>query len=105
AFMKAVVGWEPRVLAIGADSFFKIIIRRHPSAVCWSWALEWNRQFRVIGFFGARDTAETIVKDFPVLKTETVANGPDEIIKYRTETALADDDDLLFDCEQPIESF
>lgn len=34
AFMDAVVDWEPRVLGIGASGFFKIAIRRHPSAEC-----------------------------------------------------------------------
>lgn len=31
-FMSAVVEWEPRILAIAADTFFKIVIRKHPAA-------------------------------------------------------------------------
>ena len=61
AFMDAVVNWEPRVLAIGADGFFKAIIRRHPAAVCWSWALEWNHKYRIVGFFGEIEPARALV--------------------------------------------
>src|SRR5262249_52774697 len=42
-FMDAVVGWEPRLIARGANGFFLVAIRRHPNAECWSWAVEWNK--------------------------------------------------------------
>jgi len=68
AFMDAVYGWEPRVLAVTADGFFKIAIRRRPSADCWSWAVEWNRQYRVVGFCGDRAAAESVLQAFLSLK-------------------------------------
>ena len=95
-FMHGVVGWEPRVLAIGADGFFKVIIRRHPSAECWSWALEWNQKLRIIGFFGNRAAAEAVVAGFPKLDLQTVAQGPAEFIRYRLETLLPEEEDKLF---------
>lgn len=96
AFMDAVVKWEPRVIAIGADGFFKAIIRRHPAAVCWSWALEWNHKYRIVGFFGEQEPAKNIVATFPRMDVKTVAQGPNEYVSYRIEKALADEDDMLF---------
>lgn len=95
-FMDAVVAWEPRVLAIGADGFFKIAIRRHPAAECWSWALEWNKKHRIIGFFGDRAAAEEIVGGFPGLELQSIAEGPDSFVRYHQETALPDEKDRLF---------
>jgi len=95
-FMNAGVGWEPRVLAIGADGFFKIVIRRHPTADCWSWALEWNKKHRVVGFFGDRRAAEEIVRGFPRLEMQSMAEGPDNFLRYHREIALPDDEDKLF---------
>jgi hypothetical protein len=96
-FMRSVVNWEPRVLAIGAGSFFKSAIRRHPDAVCWSWALEWNQNYRVIGFFGEKEPVRAILADFPVLKTSTITQGPNEFVKLRAEASLKESDDCLFE--------
>lgn len=96
AFMAAVVTWEPRVIAIGADGFFKAIIRRHPAAVCWSWALEWNHKYRIVGFFGEHKVAQQIVGAFPSIEVTTITQGPDKYLRYRIETPLAEEDDTLF---------
>jgi len=104
AFMNAVVTWEPRILAIGADTFFKIVIRKHPVADCWSWALEWNRQYRIVGFCGDRAAAEAVAQNFPRLEAQTIVQGPSEYVRYRLETPLADADDLLFHWEEKQEA-
>ena len=96
AFMDAVVDWEPRVLAVTADGFFKIAIRRHPSAESWSWAIEWNRNRRIVGFFGDRSAAETVAAGFPPLDTINIAKDPDHYVGYRREMALFEADDRLF---------
>jgi hypothetical protein len=83
-FMGAVVTWEPCLVGITADGFFKIIIRRHPYEECWSWALEWNKNYRLIGFFGDRESAEAIVNTFPSLE------------RIRKHVRLDEGDDLLF---------
>jgi hypothetical protein len=84
------------VLAIGADGFFKAIIRRHPASVCWSWALEWNHKYRIVGFFGEQEPAKAVVAMFPVMKVTTITQGTDRYVSYRIETALMDKDDKLF---------
>lgn len=95
-FTDAVVGWEPRLLAIGADGFFKVAIRRHPEAECWSWALEWNKKHRVIGFFGDQAAAEAVAKGLPRIRLQTIMEGPVSFVRYHQETALPESDDKLF---------
>lgn len=101
AFMDAVVTWEPRFFGISADEFFKVIIRRHPKpeTLCWSWALEWNRKYRVIGFFGEQEPAEAIVSTFPPLDFVTIAKGPKQHLSCRIETGLDEEKDNLFKWE------
>jgi hypothetical protein len=101
AYMEAVVNWEPRVIAVGADGFFKLVIRRHPAAECWSWAVEWNHGYRVVGFCGDRAPAETIVRQFPRMPMKTVFHRPNEYLRVRTEVALVEQDDTLFHWDEP----
>lgn len=97
AFAEAVVEWEPRVFASNADGFFKIALRKHPAADCWSWALEWNHAKRVIGFCGDRNAVQAVAADFPKLKAEMVSQGSNATLAYRIETPFGeDDDDKLF---------
>jgi hypothetical protein len=97
--MDAVVTWEPSVRGDTADGFFKVIIRRHPDAVCWSWAVEWNQSYRVVGFFGEQEPTEAIVSTFPPLDFVTVAKGPKQRLSYCKETGLEEEHDDLFKWE------
>ncbi len=92
-FMEKVLDWHPQFVATGADGFFRIAIRRNPSAVCWSWALEWNHNLRVVGFFGEREPLETLLQDVPMT---TVVDNPNERIAFREEKVLDEKDDKLF---------
>ncbi len=96
AFMKAVVKWEPRWIGNSADGFFKSAIRRHPNSACWSWALEWNKNYRIVGFFGDLEAARNIAGTFPRLKTQIVSQGTDHHLSFRAEKRLNKDDDLMF---------
>lgn len=95
-FMDTVVSWEPRFLADGANGFFRIAMRRHPTAAFWSWALEWNRKYRIVGFFGEREPAEAMASTLPHLKPTMIAQGPNSYVGYRKETPIADDDKLFY---------
>ena len=97
AFMDAVLNWEPRVLAIGADGFFKVAIRKHPTEVCWSWALEWNHKYRIVGFFGEQEPAQTIANTFPSIKAVMLIQSPSDYMHYRFEVPLEDEEDKLFE--------
>jgi hypothetical protein len=95
--MEAVVDWEPRLLLTkGANGFFKVAIRRHPNAVCWSWALEWNQNYRVVGFFGEKGATEQLAKTFPALETVKLAQSGSDWVAYRKDVRLAEEDDKLF---------
>lgn len=97
AFADSVVEWEPRVFASNADGFYKISIRKHPEADCWSWALEWNHSKRVIGLCGDRQAAQDVAARFPKLKAQTISQGPDATFGYRAETPLPESEgDKLF---------
>ncbi|HEV2804778.1 MAG TPA: hypothetical protein VGW57_07605 [Chthoniobacterales bacterium] len=96
AFMNAVLDWEVRLLGVAAKGFFKVAIRRHPNAICWSWAYEWNHSLRVIGYFGDQGEAQILVDALLEAAWKVIPQGQNEILRYREEVRLADTDDKLF---------
>ena len=104
AFADAVQSWEPRVLVTQvAGGFFRAVIRRHPKEVCWAWALEWNQNYRLLGFFGEESPARAVVGAFPVPTSATLAQGESRFVKMRREVELLEDEDLLFHCTAEID--
>ena len=57
--------WEPRLICHTAHSYFSVLIKRAPNAALWSWVLEWNRSFRVIGLFGDEAPAKEFFPPAP----------------------------------------
>ena len=97
AFADAVVSWEPRVYGSTAEGFYKVAIRKHPEADCWSWAMEWNHNSRLIGFFGDSQESQNISKHFPKLGMHTNLEPSAATIRYRGEVPLCEtEDDKLF---------
>lgn len=98
AFMHAINDWQFRVRGIAADSFFKIIIRRHPDAECWGWALEWNQSHRIIGFFGDPESIRSLLDTFPALEFFDLptSNSKNYVYRLREEIPLNESADLLF---------
>lgn len=96
SFMSAVVAWEPRWVGNTAEGYFKSMIRRHPNAECWSWALEWNNNYRVVGFFGDKDAAQELVDGFekPMMSSSKTKDGG--AIHFRSDISLDENEDLLF---------
>jgi len=95
-FMNTVNTWWTRVWGITGGGFFKVAIRRCPDQNCWSWALEWNRNFRLAGFCGDQAAANSIIANFEIPKMRAL-EGPDgEIIRYREEIELSDNEDKMF---------
>ncbi len=96
-FMDAVLNWHQRVCVSTAYDFFKIAIRKHPEAACWSWALEWNRVYRLFGFFGEQTMARATAESMPPIEAEPiVGRGSDEQLLIRADTALDEKDDSMF---------
>ena len=96
AFMHAVQPWEPHWIGNTADGFFKSLIRKHPHEECWSWALEWNRNYRLVGFFGAREPAQAIVNTFPPPEMVNIPTGNKRSLRIRKNIRLEEHEDLLF---------
>jgi hypothetical protein len=97
-FMSVVSGWDDRCVCITANGFFKVAIRRNPNAECWAWALEWNKSYRVIGFFGALEPIKEFARTLPPLVGRPIGSDSESIWTMREEVPLDDQDDILFDC-------
>ena len=104
AFQEMTSAWLPRVHGIAAGEYFKIIIRRHPEPdpCLWAWALEWNRNYRLAGFFGDEEKAKTVVSALPRLKGWFAGEGVDKEGRpyrdtMRVDVPLADEEDHYFD--------
>jgi hypothetical protein len=95
SFMEMVSNWELRVRASTADGYFKAAIRKHPSAVCWSWVYEWNRNARVIGFFGEPAVAQELVRTLPQPEWANIRQC-NKITRYRDQIPLPPDRDKMF---------
>lgn len=97
SFMASIREWDCRLIVITACGFFKAMTRRHPSADCWAWAVEWNQSHRLFGFFGEREPAQQIVNGFSTAHIHTIFEYPDHSSRFSKETRLSDADDTLFD--------
>jgi hypothetical protein len=85
--------WNSRIEGVGADGFFKIAIRRDPTGVeVWSFALEWNKSLRCIGFLGNLALVQAHADVLPALHLKRV----NATHRMRTEVPLAEADDKLF---------
>lgn len=83
-FMDITKSWHPRVNAVAADGFFKIVIRRQSeTAPVWSWAVEWNQSMRVVGFAGDDGAIATLVEQAPYGRVHVVHETPTESLKFR----------------------
>ena len=94
AFMEAVGQWEPCVIGCAASGFFRIAIKRNPDLPCWSWALEWNKNYRILGFFGDGEAAQEVASGLPILQFKPL--DKDQALSFRKETEIEECDDKLF---------
>lgn len=58
--------WDHRLVLNTASGYFRAVIRRHPSAQCWAWALEWNESYRLAGLFGGQTAASSLLSVFQI---------------------------------------
>jgi hypothetical protein len=96
AFMSAVVDWEPRLLGDAASGYYRTAIRKHPTAACWSFAMEWNKNIRVAGFLGDETEIQNLVAALPRLKVMVIDRNEGEFTSVRTECPLNEADDQMF---------
>lgn len=76
-----------------ANGYFRIALRRAPCAApVWSYALEWNRCLRSIGFIGDVDAARSFMPRLVPLTFTQMSAG----IRGRPDVPLDPIDDHLF---------
>jgi len=96
-FMEIARDWQLCLCAIGADTFFKVLIRRHPENLAvWLWALEWNHSMRIVGFAGNEDVIRSLLSSAPDQPNDLRYETDKELTVLRKETSLPEDDDDLF---------
>lgn len=94
--------WLPRLNLITADEYFKMWIKRKAdTAKVWAFAIEWNRNFRLVGFIGDAEEARIHLDAVPPLDMQVMHESPTRSLRTRIETPLKREDDTLFDfpCE------
>ena len=96
AFMNEVAAWDYRLTLTTAGGYYRAVIRRHPTQECWSWAVEWNDCFRLVGFFGTLSAAQDVASRLPQVPVRSVTEGNNRWVRFRVEEHLPEVDDILF---------
>lgn len=96
-FMVLTRSWWTRLVAVTADGYFRVAIRKCPDRSVWSCALEWNENMRVIALVGEDTVLREIAASLPPLKLEVIGQHDRGVWRARPEVALADDSDTMFD--------
>ncbi|MEM6858708.1 MAG: hypothetical protein AAF559_12640 [Pseudomonadota bacterium] len=102
-FMQETNDWDWRVHAITADGYFKLTLKKHPLEQIWSFAIEWNDSFRIVGFFGDESCLSALRERIPVLAMDTIYQRDNERIRQRIEVPISSADDILFDPPPSLE--
>lgn len=104
AFMKEVATWDYRLILTTASGYYRALIRRHPVKDCWSWAVEWNDCYRLVGFFGDLAAAKEVADKFPSVPVHSILESPNRWLRYRTEEPLNEEEDILFHVQSEAEA-
>lgn len=97
SFAEMTKNWEHRFICFAAEGYFKVAIKKaDKSRFLWSWALEWNKNFRLSGFFGEDAEVQAAVKLLPFPKKEVSQIGPNEFVAVVMDAPLKEEDDFLF---------
>jgi hypothetical protein len=96
SFMSQCRHWDYRLILSTAGGYFRAMIRKHPVQECWSWAIEWNQCYRIVGYFGDPEPARKLAAELPPLRAQSILEEPSNWIRYSVDQPLAEDDDILF---------
>ena len=96
AFMKAVSSWDYRLVLNTANDYYRAAIRRHPTSELWSWAVEWNKSYRLIGLLGDPSAAKAFARSLPHVPVHSIREGPNSYLRFRHEEPLGEQEDVLF---------
>ncbi|HEX4860413.1 MAG TPA: hypothetical protein VFV07_04195 [Rhizomicrobium sp.] len=80
-----------------AEGFFKLWIKRKSeSEAVWAWALEWNQNFRLVGFFGDTEFCDALDAIVPGLEMDHEHRDGNQFFRARLEVPLVPENDFLF---------
>lgn len=96
SFMKHVSTWDLRFVVSAADGFFKACIRKQPERLCWSWALEWNQKYRIVGFLGDTNQSKQNISALKQIDKKTMSATDGTISHIWTEIPLKEEEDIMF---------
>lgn len=97
AFESEMKSLDPQLHAVLAEGYFRATVRRYPGEQTLAWAVEWNEAFRCFGYWGPIRACEEKAESLPALEMTFLAGDTTNGIAFRIETALAEEDDTLFD--------
>jgi hypothetical protein len=66
----------------------------------WAWALEWNQNYRIIGFFGDEDAVRSLLDELPELPRQVIPTGAGTFVTVRKDVMLSEAEDRLFTTPQ-----
>ena len=96
SFMKQCQDWDYRLILNTAEGYYRALVRRHPTQESWSWAVEWNDSYRLVGYFGNQEAAKVLLAELAHLDVNSVLEGHNSWVRRRVEQPLAENDDTLF---------
>ena len=91
-----------------ADGFYRVWIKRKSvTSHVWAWAVEWNKNVRLVGFAWNESKIDPHFEAVPQLETTIHHQEGSRVTRGRTEVALKEEDDTLFNVfenAEPVES-
>ncbi|HEX5184655.1 MAG TPA: hypothetical protein VFW19_16085 [Allosphingosinicella sp.] len=96
-FMNEIQNWELVGLVAAADGYFRHTMHRRLDGNLWAWAVEWNERMRVFGVYGAQAARNEFLERMPAIRPDLGYGDTTNGFFMRWETALPDEDDVLFD--------
>lgn len=97
AFASEVSNWDFRIHGATADGFFKIMLRKSAEqSDIWGWAIEWNKQYRIYGFFGDDSAIKVHLEKLPKTPRRIFKQSANEPYWMREDIAIDPENDLLF---------
>lgn len=96
-FVRSVRQWKVKVIGNSADGYFRIIVRKLAESSCWAWALEWNKNYRIVGCFGEREVVQPFLDTIPPLECHYMKGAHGEHIRMRAEKSISEEDDCMFE--------
>lgn len=96
-FQDIVFDWKNIFHINTANNNFRVRIREYKELPCWSWAIELNKSYRIIGFFGNEKVYNNFLGMFNCSNHyKKILENDVEAIYFRREIPLAEKDDFLF---------